>query len=189
MCPSASRMRPSDGHMRPSASECAPQPAVCARSNPDHPTWQRCGSHHGQSKSRFTLSKVNKTLILIGRTQTLLDVTDETDRQTHRLSCPKPAEDFVWSKQPGTYIYLQIRRWSTKGRKKVLVSSMPKGISVPLDKCIILLGQWAETVIPHFCKEVDRIRVAATPESPVENVDCRGHSEVTPKFMGSIIGI
>jgi hypothetical protein len=30
--------------------------------------WQRCGSHRGQSKSRFTLFKVNKTLTLIGRT-------------------------------------------------------------------------------------------------------------------------
>jgi hypothetical protein len=30
--------------------------------------WQRCGSHRGQSKSRFILFKVNKTLTLIGRT-------------------------------------------------------------------------------------------------------------------------
>jgi hypothetical protein len=54
--------------------------------------WQRCGSHRGQSKSRFTLFKVNKTLTLIGRTRTLSDVTDgrtdETDAQT-----TLPAED------------------------------------------------------------------------------------------------
>jgi hypothetical protein len=76
MCALRKRMCPSDRHMRPSASVCTPQPTVCARSNPDHPTWQRCGSHRGQSKSRFTLSKVNKTLTLIGRTRTLSDVTD-----------------------------------------------------------------------------------------------------------------
>jgi hypothetical protein len=66
MRPSNIRMRPSDMRMRPSASVCAPQPAVYAWSNPNHPTWQRCGSHRGQGKSRFTLSKVNKTLTLIG---------------------------------------------------------------------------------------------------------------------------
>jgi hypothetical protein len=55
---------------------CAPQPAVCAPNNPDYLTWQRCGSHRRQSKSKFTLSKVNKTLILIGRIRTLSDVTD-----------------------------------------------------------------------------------------------------------------
>jgi hypothetical protein len=60
---------------------CAPQLAVCAPSNPDHPTWQRCGSHCGKSKSRFTLSKVNKMLTLIGRTQTLSDMMD---KRTHR---------------------------------------------------------------------------------------------------------
>jgi hypothetical protein len=73
--PLRQHMRPSDKRMHPSANVCAPQPTVCPRSNPDHPTWQRCGSQHGQSKSRFTLSKVNKTLILIGRTRTLSDVT------------------------------------------------------------------------------------------------------------------
>jgi hypothetical protein len=57
---------------------------VCARNNPDHPTWQRCGSHRGQSKSRFTLSKVNKMLTLIGRTQSLSDVTDA---RMHRQAC------------------------------------------------------------------------------------------------------
>jgi hypothetical protein len=104
MCPSSSQMRPTVFHMcplrrcmHPSASicvplpakcapqssicapyagVCAPQSAVCARNNLDHPTWQRCGSHRGQSKSKFTLSKVNKTLTLIGRTRTLSDVTD-----------------------------------------------------------------------------------------------------------------
>jgi hypothetical protein len=88
MRPTVCRVRPLRRHMRPSASVCAPQPAICARSNPDHPTWQRCGSHRGQSKSRFTLSKVNKTLTLIGRTRTVSDVTDgqmdETDARTHR---------------------------------------------------------------------------------------------------------
>jgi hypothetical protein len=88
MRPSDMRMRPFDMCMRPSASVCAPQPAVYAWSNPDHPTWQRCGSHRGQSKSKFTLSKVNKTLTLIRRTRTLSDVTnertDETDARTHR---------------------------------------------------------------------------------------------------------
>jgi hypothetical protein len=44
MRPGARRMRPSGRRMRPSTSVCAPQPAVCARSNPDHLTWQRCGS-------------------------------------------------------------------------------------------------------------------------------------------------
>jgi hypothetical protein len=52
--------------------------------------WQRCGSHRGQGKSRFILSKVNKTLTLIGRTRTLSDVTDgrdgRTDAQTTLLS-------------------------------------------------------------------------------------------------------
>jgi hypothetical protein len=54
--------------------------------------WQRCGSHRGQSKSRFTLFKVNKTLTLIGRTWTLSDVTDgwtdETDGRMHRQPWP-----------------------------------------------------------------------------------------------------
>jgi hypothetical protein len=98
MRPLRRRMRPSDRHMRPSASVCAPQPAICARSNPDHSTWQRCGSHRGQSKSRFTLSKVNKTLTLIGRIRTLSDVTDgrtngrdgRTDAQT---TLDVPTED------------------------------------------------------------------------------------------------
>jgi hypothetical protein len=88
MRPLRKHMRPSDMRMRPSASVCAPQPAVYAWSNPDHPTWQRCGSHREQSKSKFTLFKVNKTLTLIGRTRTLSDVTngrtDETDGRTHR---------------------------------------------------------------------------------------------------------
>jgi hypothetical protein len=83
MRPSDMRMHPSDMRMCPSASVCTPQPAVYAWSNPDHPTWQRCGSHRGQGKSKFTLSKVNKTLTLIGRTRTLSDVTDKrTDAQT-----------------------------------------------------------------------------------------------------------
>jgi hypothetical protein len=94
MRPSASRMRPSDKHMRPlgrrtrlSASVCAPQPAVCAptiqRGSYVAAMWQQCGSHRGQSKSRFTLSKVNKTFTLIGRTWTLSDLTDgQTDAQT-----------------------------------------------------------------------------------------------------------
>jgi hypothetical protein len=64
---------------------CAPQLAVCACNNPDHPTWQRCGSYRGQSKSRFTLSKVNKTLTLIGRTRTLSDVMDGRDGCTNNL--------------------------------------------------------------------------------------------------------
>jgi hypothetical protein len=63
------RMRPSNMHLRPSASRMCP-------SNPDHPMWQRCNRHYGQSKSRFILSKVNKTLTLIGRTRTLSDMTD-----------------------------------------------------------------------------------------------------------------
>jgi hypothetical protein len=84
MRPLRRRMRPSTSVCAPPTGICAPQPAICARSNPDHPTWQRCGSHHGQSKSRFILSKVNKTLTLIGRTQTLSDVTDETDGRTDR---------------------------------------------------------------------------------------------------------
>jgi hypothetical protein len=91
MRPLRRRMRPSDKRMCPFASVCAPQPAVCARSNPDHPMWQRCGSHRGQSKSRFILSKVNKTLTLIGQTRTLSDVmdrqTDKTDGRTHRQPC------------------------------------------------------------------------------------------------------
>jgi hypothetical protein len=65
----------------PYAGVSAPQPIVCAPSNPDHPTWQQCGSHRGQSKSRFTLSKVNKTLTLIRRTRTLSDVTDGRDKR------------------------------------------------------------------------------------------------------------
>jgi hypothetical protein len=109
MHPSASRMRPSDKHMRPSdnrmhptvfcmrplcrhmrpsASVCAPQPAC---SNPDHLTWQRCGRDVAATvdidQSRFILSKVNKTLILIGRTRTLSDMTDgrtRRDGRTHR---------------------------------------------------------------------------------------------------------
>jgi hypothetical protein len=51
-------MRPSASRMRPQQ----PRPFNVAA------MWQRCGSHHGQSKSRFTLFKVNKTLTLIGRT-------------------------------------------------------------------------------------------------------------------------
>jgi hypothetical protein len=82
MCPLRRHMRPSNRRMRPSASVCAPQPAVCSHSNPNHLTWQWCGSHCGQSKSRFTLSKVNKTLILIGRTRTLSDMTDGQDGRT-----------------------------------------------------------------------------------------------------------
>jgi hypothetical protein len=115
MRPSTRHMRPFDRHMRPSASVCAPQsdvcapyasicapptcvcapqPAVYAWSNPDHPTWQRCGSHRGQGKSRFTLSKVNKTLTLIGRTQTLSDVTDgQTNAQTTLLEGEGSLED------------------------------------------------------------------------------------------------
>jgi hypothetical protein len=88
MRPTICRMHPLRRHMRPSANVCAPQPAICTHSNPDHPTWQRCGSHRGQSKSRFTLCKVNKMLTLIGRTRTLSDVTDgqtdEMDGRTHR---------------------------------------------------------------------------------------------------------
>jgi hypothetical protein len=86
MRPSASVCAPQSAVCAPYASICAPQPAVYARSNPDHPTWQRCGSHHGQSKSRFTPSKVNKTLTFIERTRTLSNMTDErmdeTDAQT-----------------------------------------------------------------------------------------------------------
>jgi hypothetical protein len=93
MRPTVCRMHPLRKRMRPSASVCAPQPTVCAHSNPDHPMWQRCGSHRGQSKSRFILSKVNKTLTLIGWTRTLSDVTDgrtdETDGQTHRQPCSR----------------------------------------------------------------------------------------------------
>jgi hypothetical protein len=84
MRPLRRRMCPSDMRMCPSANVCTPQPAVYAWSNPDHPTWQRCGSHRGQSKSRFTMSKVNKMLTLIGRTRTLSDMTDG---QTHRQPC------------------------------------------------------------------------------------------------------
>jgi hypothetical protein len=65
----------------PPTAVCAPPSIVCAPSNPDHPTWQQCGSHRGQSKSRFTLSKVNKTLTLIRRTRTLSDVTDGRDKR------------------------------------------------------------------------------------------------------------
>jgi serine/threonine protein kinase len=74
----------------------APQPAVCALNNPDHPTWQRFGSHRGQSKSKFILSKVNKTLTLIGKTQTLWNVTDgQTDERTNNPGwrCGKSARD------------------------------------------------------------------------------------------------
>jgi hypothetical protein len=109
MRPLRKRMRPSDMRIRPSANVCAPQPAVYAWSNPDHPTWQRCGSHRGQGKSRFILSKVNKTLTLIGRTRTLSDVTDgRTDRCTDNpgfswaggpwrtASGGRPLEDGPW---------------------------------------------------------------------------------------------
>jgi hypothetical protein len=34
-------------------------------STSSHPTWQRRGSHRGQSNSGFTLSEVNMALILI----------------------------------------------------------------------------------------------------------------------------
>jgi hypothetical protein len=85
--PQSSICAPYIGICAPPTGVCAPQPAVCACSNPDHPTWQRCGSHRGQSKSKFTLFKVNKTLILIGRTRTLSDMTDgqtdETDQRKH----------------------------------------------------------------------------------------------------------
>jgi hypothetical protein len=77
-------MRPSNNVCAPPTGVCAPQPAVCACSNLNHPKWQRCSSHRGQSKSIFTLSKVNKTLTLIGRTRTLSYVTDGRDGQTHR---------------------------------------------------------------------------------------------------------
>jgi hypothetical protein len=89
MHPLGRRMRPSSSVYTPSTGVCTPPPAVCARSNPDHPTWQRCGNHHGQSKSRFILSKVNKTLTLIGRTRTLSDVTDTQTtlaKRTHQSS-------------------------------------------------------------------------------------------------------
>jgi hypothetical protein len=81
MHPLGRRMRPSGRHMHPSNNVCTPltmyaplyqhmRPSVnhMRPNNPDHPTWQRCGSPRGQSKSRFTLSKVNKTLTLIGWT-------------------------------------------------------------------------------------------------------------------------
>jgi hypothetical protein len=74
---------PPIGICAPQSSVCAPYAGVCAPplvyaplSQPYAPAaiptiqsaamWQGCGSHRGQSKSRFTLSKVNKTLILIG---------------------------------------------------------------------------------------------------------------------------
>jgi hypothetical protein len=74
----------------PQSSVFAPLPTYAPLSQPYAPAttptiqrgsdvaamWQQRGSHRGQSKSRFTLSKVNKTLTLIGRTQTLLEVID-----------------------------------------------------------------------------------------------------------------
>jgi hypothetical protein len=112
MHPSASRMRLSDKHMRSSGSRMRPlcrhmrpsnkrmRPSA-SRMRPQQPRpsnvaamWQQCGSHRGQSKSRFTLSKVNKMLTLIRRTWTLLDVTDgrtdETNGRKYRQPCPQP---------------------------------------------------------------------------------------------------
>jgi hypothetical protein len=79
--PSANVCAPPTGVYVPPPAVCAPQPAVWARSNPDHPTGQQCGSHHRQSKSKFTLSKFNKTLTLIGR-DGRMDGRDETDGRT-----------------------------------------------------------------------------------------------------------
>jgi hypothetical protein len=41
--PQSSVCAPYAGVCAPMTGICAPQPAICARSNPDHPTWQRCG--------------------------------------------------------------------------------------------------------------------------------------------------
>jgi hypothetical protein len=83
---------------------CAPYAGVCARSNPDHPTWQLCGSHRGQSKPRFTCPRSTRRWPLSDRHEPYrMWRTRRTHAQTTLLSKRHVwihSSSKIWMSQP-----------------------------------------------------------------------------------------